>query len=49
MTVTLGTNLVQLVKDFGSDAKCRDFLEAVRWSDGPTCLRCSHFLLGGPC
>jgi hypothetical protein len=33
-------NLVKLVETFGSDAKCRDYLEAVRWPDGPVCPRC---------
>jgi hypothetical protein len=39
-TVTLGTNLAQLVKDFGSDTKCREYLEVVRRPVGPICPRC---------
>ncbi len=40
MPDTLNMNLVKLVEQFGSDEKCRDYLEAVRWPDGPVCPRC---------
>jgi transposase-like protein len=33
-------NLMQLVEQFDSDAKCRACLEALRWPDGPECPRC---------
>ncbi len=36
-------NLVRLVERFGSEAKCRAYLEGLRWPDGVRCLRCqSH-------
>lgn len=40
MANTYEIDLVELVRQFGTDEKCRDYLEAVRWPDGPTCLRC---------
>ncbi len=33
-------NLVKLVEQFGSEAKCRAYLEALRWPNGLACLRC---------
>jgi transposase-like protein len=33
-------NLVSLVARFADDKKCRAYLEALRWPDGPTCPRC---------
>lgn len=33
-------NLPQLVAEFGSEDKCRDYLVALRWPDGPRCPRC---------
>jgi transposase-like protein len=33
-------NLVNLIQDFGSEDKCRAYLEEVRWPDGPHCPRC---------
>lgn len=33
-------NLVNLIERFGSEDKCRDYLEALRWPDGVTCPRC---------
>lgn len=39
-------NLVTLIQEFSaadqeeSDRKCRDYLEAIRWPDGPECPRC---------
>ena len=34
------TNLLTLVDDFNTDAKCRELLEGLRWPSGPACLRC---------
>lgn len=34
------TNLVKLIEDFQSEDKCRDYLEALRWPNGPCCPRC---------
>ena len=34
------TNLLTLVDDFNSDAKCRELLERLRWPVGVACLRC---------
>ncbi len=33
-------NLVALVERFGSEDKCRVYLEALRWPKGPICPRC---------
>jgi len=33
-------NLVELVQEFADEAKCRRYLEALRWPDGVKCLRC---------
>jgi len=33
-------NLPKLTQRFGSDEKCRAFLEELRWPDGPVCPRC---------
>lgn len=33
-------NLVNLIERYGSEEKCRDYLEELRWSDGVTCPRC---------
>src|SRR5205823_7925101 len=34
-------NLVKLIEKYGDDAKCRAFLDKLRWPDGPRCPRCS--------
>ena len=34
------TNLLTLVDDFNTDAKCREMLERLRWPNGVACLRC---------
>jgi len=34
------TNLMNLIERFHSEEKCRDFLAALRWPEGPRCLRC---------
>lgn len=39
-TETQGLNLIELFEQFGSDAKCRSYLEALRFPEGITCLRC---------
>lgn len=33
-------NLPDLIEKFGTDDKCRDYLEDLRWPDGPECPRC---------
>lgn len=33
-------NLVSLIEQFRSEDKCRAYLEALRWPDGPICPRC---------
>ncbi|HJQ49325.1 MAG TPA: IS1595 family transposase [Gaiellaceae bacterium] len=33
-------NLPDLIEKFGTDEKCRDYLEDLRWPDGPECPRC---------
>ena len=33
-------NLVELIDQFGSEDKCRVYLEALRWPDGVRCIRC---------
>src|SRR5262249_49268690 len=37
----MDTNLVQLIEQFGSEDKCRDYLEGLRWPEGPKCPRCN--------
>jgi len=34
------TNLVKLIEEFGSEEKCRAYLEDLRWPDGVECPRC---------
>jgi len=36
----MDTNLVALTEEFGSESKCRHFLEEIRWPKGPDCPRC---------
>jgi transposase-like protein len=33
-------DLVELIERFGSEGKCHDYLEGVRWPDGVRCPRC---------
>jgi transposase-like protein len=33
-------SLVKLVEQFGSEDRCRDYLKALRWPEGPECIRC---------
>jgi transposase-like protein len=39
-TFTQNMNLVHLIEDFGSEDKCRGYLEALRWPNGVRCIRC---------
>ncbi len=34
------TDLLSLIDDYNSDAKCRELLERLRWPNGVACLRC---------
>ena len=34
------TNLLTLMDDFSTDAKCRELLEDLRWPNGVACVRC---------
>jgi len=40
MEAPMETNLVNLIEHFGNDKKCREYLEALRWTEGVTCPRC---------
>lgn len=33
-------NLVKMIEKFGSEDRCREYLEDLRWPDGVTCPRC---------
>jgi transposase-like protein len=33
-------NLVELIKDFADESKCRTYIEKLRWPNGVECLRC---------
>jgi transposase-like protein len=33
-------NLVDLIEEYGSEQKCRVYLEELRWPQGPVCPRC---------
>ena len=37
------TNLLTLVDNFNTDAKCRELLERLRWPTGVACIRCGSF------
>ena len=37
------TNLLTLVDNFNTDAKCRELLERLRWPIGVACTRCGSF------
>ncbi len=39
-TFTQEMNLVELIEQFGSEDKCRRYLEALRWPSGVRCIRC---------
>ena len=34
------TNLLTVIDEFGTDEKCRDLLERLRWPNGVACVRC---------
>src|ERR1700690_1225797 len=36
----MNMNLVEMMKDFGDESKCRAYLEALRWPDGVKCPHC---------
>lgn len=36
----MDVNLVNLIEQFGTDEKCREYLEAIRWPEGIECPRC---------
>lgn len=42
MAVTYEINLVNLIEQFRSEDKCRDYLEALRWPEGVCCPRCEE-------
>src|SRR5262245_3269802 len=35
-----GMNLITVNEKFGTEEKCLDFLEALRWPDGVRCVKC---------
>jgi len=35
-------NLVEMMKGFGDESKCRNYLEKLRWPNGVTCPHCKH-------
>lgn len=37
-----GMNLVKLINRFHSEDKCREYLEDIRWPNGPVCPRCKN-------
>jgi transposase-like protein len=36
----IDANLIKVMEQFGSEDKCRDYLETLRWPEGVTCPRC---------
>jgi len=36
----MGTNLISLIERFRDEDACREYLERLRWPDGPVCPRC---------
>src|SRR5690349_7474723 len=34
-------NLIDVNKQFGTPEDCNDFLERMRWPDGPHCVKCN--------
>src|SRR5205085_9973813 len=36
----VNVNLVGLIEKYGSEEKCRAYLEELRWPNGPVCPRC---------
>jgi transposase-like protein len=41
------TSLVHLIEEFGSDDRCRAYLEDLRWPDGLECPRCHKTTISG--
>jgi transposase-like protein len=39
-TFTQDVSLVDLISEFGSEDRCREYLEALRWPQGVRCIRC---------
>ena len=42
-------NLFTLIEQFGSEIKCREYLEALRWPDKITCPRCKSNKISADC
>jgi transposase-like protein len=40
--MTDSVNLCTLIEQFGDEAKCREYLEVLRWTEGIRCPRCAH-------
>ncbi len=40
--MTDSVNLCTLIEQFGNEAKCREYLEVLRWAEGIQCPRCAH-------
>src|SRR5947208_2285727 len=36
----MNVNIMDLIESYGSEAKCRTYLEGLRWPNAPSCLRC---------
>jgi transposase-like protein len=36
----MNMNLIEMMKDFGDESKCRAYLEALRWPNGVSCPHC---------
>ncbi len=43
--MTQAMDLVRLVEDFGSEDKCRKYLEELRWPNGMVCPRCEGTII----
>ena len=37
--------LLQLMTDYGTEEKCREFLVELRWPDGVVCIRCGSLYI----
>ncbi|HEX5010370.1 MAG TPA: IS1595 family transposase [Planctomycetota bacterium] len=35
-----GMNLARLIEQFGSEERCREYLDGLRWPEGRACIRC---------
>ena len=40
--MTDSVNLCTLIEQFGNEAKCREYLEVLRWAEGIQCPRCAY-------